>query len=282
MELDKAFKLINHILKTPVVTSKSIKEAFNSEIDIRTAQRYKCVLEKYPEYIMSNPDGSISLKDNTAFRGLTLDGLAANLPFKDGEEAVLEKTADNGKIIIRSGSFIPYDDVKHTIDTLADYLQVQTAEIEYKKKRVAVNPYLIILTQGFWRLIGFCEEKNKAMSFRLDKIKGVRPLSPARYFKVSETVLNGMTAEYADEKEAEVTVSVASDAAFFFKNRSIFSSQKILEEKPDGLMLSFKAADKFDFTLQAAPWACFIKIISPKKYKAAFTEYLKYALRKNC
>jgi hypothetical protein len=279
MELDKAFKLINHILETPAVTSKSIKDAFNSEIDIRTAQRYKSVLEKYPEYVVSNPDGSLTLKDDTVFRRLALDKSAANLPLKTGERAIREKTADNKKIIVRGGSFIPYGNVKQTIDALYGYIQTQTAEVEYKKKWVTVNPYLIILTRGFWQLIGLCEDK--ITRFRLDKIKGAAPCSPPRYFKVNETVLNNMIAEFADEKETEITVSADSDAAFFFKNREIFSSQRILEEKPDGLKLSFTVADKFDFILQAAPWACFIKILSPKKYRLAFAEYLKFALKKN-
>ncbi|MDR2401260.1 MAG: WYL domain-containing protein [Deferribacteraceae bacterium] len=278
MELNKAFKLINHLANNRSVTSKSIQEAFASEIDIRTAQRYKGVLESYPEHIAVNSDGSLTLRDNSCFRKLILEKVPPAITFN--AEQINSAPADGKKIVVKSGSFTPYETVRPILNTLLEYVQEQEIEIAYKKKVFAVKPYLIVLENGFWSLKGICEAKKEVMSFKLNRIKKVSPLSPPRFFKSENSVIEGIINQPLKSVEAAVLIDV--DVADYFKDRDIFISQKLAEEKQDGsIKLTFSAADKLDFILQAAPWACFIKVLSPKKYRNAFANYLKIALKKN-
>jgi hypothetical protein len=279
MELDKALKLLEHLVNTPSVTSKTIQNAFSSEINIRTAQRYKSVLEGYPEHIIVNEDGSLSLRDTSFFRRLILNDLAGNALFKDGAAEIQKAVAGGKKVLILSGSFLSYEKVLPILNTLLEYLQKQIIEIDYKKKTFAVKPYLIVLEHGFWYLGAFSDEKERFIDFRLDLIKAVRPIAP---FEAGDEqrLLSGK--RLIAENDGKVTILIDADAAEFFKNRKIFISQETVEEKRDGaLKLTFAAADERDFILQAAPWACFIKILSPKKYRSLFEDYLKEALRKN-
>jgi hypothetical protein len=280
MELDKALKLMDHLINTPSVTAKSIQTAFSSEINIRTAQRYKSVLEGYPEHIIINKDGSLTLKDTSFFRRFILNELAGETLFKDGAVEIQKAVAGGKKVLILSGSLLSYEKVLPALNTLLEYLQKQIIEIDYKKKTYTIKPYLIVLEHGFWYLSAFSEEKERFIDFRLDHIKGIRPTAP---FEANdkERLLSGK--RLGAEKDGEiVTILIDEDVAEFFKNRRIFISQEIVEEKRGGaLKLTFTAADGQDFILQAAPWACFIKILSPKKYRSLFADYLKEALRKN-
>jgi predicted DNA-binding transcriptional regulator YafY len=237
-------------------------------------------LEGHPEHIIINEDGSLSLKDTSFFRRFVLNKLASNALFKDGAEEIQKAVAGGKKVLILSGSFLSYEKVLPTLNTLLEYLQKQIIEIDYKKKTFTVKPYLIVLEHGFWYLSAFSLEKGRFIDFRLDNIKNVRPSAP---FEASdeERLLSGKR-YFAEKNGAVITILIDADAAEFFKNRKIFISQKIEEEKRGGaLKLTFAAADEDDFILQAAPWACFIKVLSPKRYRSLFADYLKEAVRKN-
>ncbi|MDR2104522.1 MAG: WYL domain-containing protein [Deferribacteraceae bacterium] len=282
MELDKAFRLIEHLLSAPNVSSKSIREAFGSEIDIRTAQRYKNALEAQVEHVILNPDGTLSLKNSSIFRKLALERVAASMQFNYDEASVKRDFAERGKIIVKSGSFLSYERVRPALEAVSSYLQVQQVQIRYKKRDYVVKPYLIILEGGFWSLAAFCEDKPK--SFRLDRIRDITPFSPPRFFEPERRQISALITAQPQEAE-KVEILVASDVADYFKQYILSAFQKQswfkMEDKKNGLKFTFLVVDKFDFILQAAPWACFIKVLSPKRYRNVLTSYLKAALEGN-
>jgi predicted DNA-binding transcriptional regulator YafY len=295
MNLDKSFKLINHLLTFGEVDTKTIMEAFSDKkITLRTAQRYMNALRNLPDVVDSG-NGKLSLAGRSPYQKI-VDPVALstaraninNLQNVFGErqsvDDIKKRLGANGeKIFVRSDSFINYDPIEPIVNGLMEYVQDTVIEIVYASDKIhTMQPYLILIEKGFWYLAGYSEDYERMQYFRLDRIKSFKPISPTRFFDVDQTELDKIkkTKSVFAGEEAEVVIHIAADVAHYFESRDIFAGQKILSEDENGLTISMTTTNDWDFLLQILPWASFIRV-ETEHYKNVLIDYLKEALEIN-
>jgi predicted DNA-binding transcriptional regulator YafY len=295
MNLDKSFKLINHLLTFGEVDTKTIMEAFSDKkITLRTAQRYMSTLRSLPD-VVDNGNGKVSLAGRSPYQKI-VDNVALstaraninNLQNVFGERQsvgdIKKRLGANGeKIFVRSDNFINYDPIEPIVNGFMNYIQDTVIEITYASDKIhTVQPYLILIEKGFWYLACYSEDYERMQYLRLDRIKSFKPTSPTRFFNVDQAELDKIKkakSVFAGE-EAEVIIHIAANVAHYFKSRDILADQNILSEDENGLTISMTTTNDCDFLLQILPCVNFIRV-ETEYYRDVLTDCLQEALENN-
>jgi predicted DNA-binding transcriptional regulator YafY len=143
-----------------------------------------------------------------------------------------------------------------------------------------VQPYKLINTKGIWYLAALHDGRLK--TFGISKIKSVDV--QAETFTHDPSVVSSVETQegiWHSSHLQKVVLSVAPEAAEYFKRRQLIPHQKIIEEKVDGTLL---VETQIGHQNQILPivryWIPSVRIVSPSDFQVAMNqglrEYLDY------
>jgi predicted DNA-binding transcriptional regulator YafY len=144
------------------------------------------------------------------------------------------------------------------------------------EKRVEVDPYRLINHLGIWYLAASDAGRPKAYAFSKIRALEVEEETSFTPDKSMISLLDTEDSIWLNEKKTEVILTVAREAAPYFKRRALISRQVIEKELEDGsLILSGKFAHPNQILPIVRYWLPHVRIVSPK----AWQETLEAGLR---
>ena len=150
----------------------------------------------------------------------------------------------------------------------------------YKGEPRLVQPYRLIHHHGSWYLAAV--RKNQLRTYRFSHIKLIHATHEYSQFipdrNIVKLVEDDDSIWFGQDKQ-EIILTVDSQVAFYFKQRSILPEQKIVRELGDGSLL---VSSKINHDMQLLPiirfWIPHLKIVSPKglqrQLEISLKEYL--------
>ena len=147
----------------------------------------------------------------------------------------------------------------------------------YKGEPRLVQPYRLIHHHGSWYLAAV--RKNQLRTYRISHIQLTH--SPHEYPKfipnqnIVKLVEDDGSIWFGQDKQ-EIILSINSQVAFYFKQRSILPEQQIVKELGDGGLL---VSSKINHDMQLLPfirfWIPHLKIVSPERLQHEMEVELK-------
>lgn len=150
----------------------------------------------------------------------------------------------------------------------------------YKEEPRLVQPYRLIHHHGSWYLAAV--RKNQLRTYRVSHIQLTHsPHGSAQFIPDSNIVklVEDDDSIWFGQSKHEIVLSIDSNVAFYFKQRSILPEQQIIKELGDGGLL---VSSRINHDMQLLPlirfWIPHIKIISPEKLQVEVEKGLKQYL----
>jgi predicted DNA-binding transcriptional regulator YafY len=143
------------------------------------------------------------------------------------------------------------------------------------KSYQAVHPYRLINTKGIWYLAAVHDEKLK--TFGIGKISNVHALSETftRDPDVEES-LETQEGIWHSSQVQKVLLSVAPEAAEYFKRRQLVPHQKVIEENVDGtLLIETQVGHQNQILPIVRYWIPSVRIVSPLVFQEALDDALR-------
>lgn len=143
------------------------------------------------------------------------------------------------------------------------------------KSYQAVRPYRLINTKGIWYLAAVHDEKLK--TFGIGKISNVHALSETftRDPDVEES-LETQEGIWHSSQVQKVLLSVAPEAAEYFKRRQLVPHQKVIEENVDGtLLIETQVGHQNQILPIVRYWIPSVRIVSPLVFQEALDDALR-------
>jgi predicted DNA-binding transcriptional regulator YafY len=135
------------------------------------------------------------------------------------------------------------------------------------KSYQAVQPYRLINTKGIWYLAAV--HVGKVKTFGIGKIKSVDVQTET--FTHDPSVVSSVETQegiWHSSQLQKVILSVAPEAAEYFKRRQLIPHQKIIEEKVDGtLLVETQVGHKNQILPIVRYWIPSIRILSPLSFQ---------------
>ncbi|MGA1847634.1 helix-turn-helix transcriptional regulator [Deferribacter abyssi] len=298
-KLFTALRLIKLLNERKKINSKIVAEEL--EVSIRTAQRYLLELQILPGVIYDEKTKTYSLLDHYKFEGTLLSQtelsyLNALFDFitKYTNESTTEYLINLKKKIFHLNTLsspinflyvdtIPFETIAPTITKLEQSIrEKKVVRFYYKryKKEYTVKPYKILLSEGFWYLVG--EHDDVLKKFLVDQIEKLNLLDSFFVPKMDiDKLLNSANnIWFSEDEKDDVVIKVDKIVADYFRRKKCLTGQIIESDLEDGLVVRFTVFNDSDFIYQIIRWAPYIEVISPKKYKEVLRKYLINSLRK--
>jgi predicted DNA-binding transcriptional regulator YafY len=144
---------------------------------------------------------------------------------------------------------------------------------------VSMEPYRVVYYGGFWYLIGNEPATGILKRYALDRITD---------FRLSKTCFKGIPDDldailhgsaniwFAGEMNLEVTVLIDAQVSHYFKRRTMFPTQEIKEERPDGsLVVTFRMGQYEAIRDMLKSWIPNIVILAPEEFRKDLLEDVK-------
>jgi predicted DNA-binding transcriptional regulator YafY len=143
-----------------------------------------------------------------------------------------------------------------------------------------VDPYGLILHEGVWILIGFCNLRKQIRSFALDRI--VRIEGRNRYFTASDDFnleeYLSHTWGIIDGEEAVVVVRFKKDAADYILRRDSWHPSEKRKVLPDGgVELQFTVAGTLEIKKWIYSWIPHVEVLKPLSLRRQIQKELAQA-----
>jgi predicted DNA-binding transcriptional regulator YafY len=144
-----------------------------------------------------------------------------------------------------------------------------------------VDPYGLILHEGIWILIGFCNLRKQIRSFALDRVVGIkernRYFSPHDDFNLDEYL--SRTWGVIDGDEAHVTVRFGKEIADYILRRGSWHPSEKRKSLPDGgVELTFTVAGTLEIKKWIYSWLPYVEVIKPLSLRREIAKELSQAL----
>ncbi len=232
-------------------------------------------------YLEANYLGKIALKDIHNFAQLS--GISHLYPSLD--MSFLRELLDSRAQQIYCAKGYSFEDAsqfKELFKIIGKAIQEQRQiGFVYKGEPRLVQPYRLIHHHGSWYLAAV--RKNQLRTYRISHIQLTH--SPHEYPKfipnqnIVKLVEDDGSIWFGQDKQ-EIILSINSQVAFYFKQRSILPEQQIVKELGDGGLL---VSSKINHDMQLLPlirfWIPHVAIISPahlqNELKVGLKEYLE-------
>ena len=181
--------------------------------------------------------------------------------------------AETQSIIIRGPHTMQGDTLERSLRILPACIhEKRSVDIIYhtrgSKKETAriVDPYGLVLYEGIWILIGFCNLRKQIRSFALDRI--VRIEERSRYFTFREGFsLEGYLSRtwgIIDGKEEKIVVRFRKEAAdYILRKDSWHPSEKRRVLSDGGVELTFIVAGTLEVKKWIYSWLPHVEVIKP-------------------
>ena len=301
--LERAFKLLEIICKEKEFTSQTIAKKLNCsertarryiekirylfEDQIERKKGYKYVWKGLPSIekkILESPNMRLFLAFVELGRKVGDDKSFWDEIWKSFNN----KPREINEIII--GNVIQFEKIKDKkvkLEEAIDRGKVIKFRYNKSKKYFRVEPYKVILSNGFWYLVGIDVKEGIAKTFAIDMMENIEIEEDSAFEKtrnmrkIKEIIRkadNVIQITDVNEKE-EIEIEVFKKISNYFERKEILTDQKILEKYKNGnLRIKFTVINPFDFKVQTFQWIPFFKVIKPEKYKNYLKEELERGL----
>lgn len=272
-----ADRLANILTKLNMGHQLSIKElAADFGVSTRTISRdfdrlntYLPLLqdiESKKYYLDLNYLGKIAPKDIRNFAQLS----GINHLYPSLDMSFLRELLDSRAHQIYSAKGYSFEDVsqfKELFKVLGKAIQEQRQiSFVYKGEPRLVQPYRLIHHHGSWYLAAV--RKNQLRTYRISHIQLMQSPDEDSQFVPDpnnvKLVENDDSIWFGQDKQ-EIILSIDSQVAFYFKQRSILPEQQIVKELNDGGLL---VSSKINHDMQLLPlirfWIPHLKIVNPE------------------
>lgn len=222
-------------------------------------------IESKKYYLDLNYLGKIAPKDIRNFAQLS--GISHLYPSLD--MSFLRELLDTRAQQIYSAKGYSFEDVsqfKELFKVLGKAIQEQRQiSFVYKGEPRLVQPYRLIHHHGSWYLAAV--RKNQLRTYRISHIQLMQsPYEDSQFVpdpNIVKLVENDDSIWFGQDKQ-EIILSIDSQVAFYFKQRSILPEQQIVKELNDGGLL---VSSKINHDMQLLPlirfWIPHLKIVNP-------------------
>ncbi|MFH7349220.1 WYL domain-containing protein [Acinetobacter variabilis] len=222
-------------------------------------------VESKKYYLNLNYLGKISPKDIRNFAQLS--GIKHLYPSLD--MSFLRELLDSRAHQIYSAKGYSFEDVsqfKELFKVLGKAIQEQRQiNFVYKGEPRLVQPYRLIHHHGNWYLAAVREDQLR--TYRISHIQLTHSPYQDSYFvpdpNIVKLVEDDDSIWFGQDKQ-EIILSIDSQVAFYFKQRSILPEQQIIRESGDGGLL---VSSKINHDMQLLPlirfWIPHLKIVNP-------------------
>jgi predicted DNA-binding transcriptional regulator YafY len=151
-------------------------------------------------------------------------------------------------------------------------LSLEMFKLGKSKAYKEVQPYRLINTKGIWYLAAVHEGKIK--TFGIGKIKSVDV--QAETFTHDPSVVSSVETQegiWHSSQLQKVVLSVAPEAAEYFKRRQLIPYQNVIEEKVDGtLLIETQVGHQNQILPIVRYWIPSVRIVSPLVFQEALEE----------
>ena len=231
-------------------------------------------------YLESNYLGKIAPKDIRNFAQLS--GISHLYPSLD--MSFLRELLDSRAQQIYCAKGYSFEDVsefKELFKVLGKAIQEQRQiGFVYKGEPRLVQPYRLIHHHGSWYLAAV--RKDQLRTYRISHIKLMHATHEYPQFTPDQNIVKLVEDDesiWFGQDKQEIILSIDSQVAFYFKQRSILPEQQIVRELGDGGLL---VSSKINHDMQLLPiirfWIPYLKIVSPKglqrQLEISLKEYL--------
>lgn len=132
-----------------------------------------------------------------------------------------------------------------------------------------VEPYLLKEFRNRWYLHAYNIEKKEFRTFGLDRIQSMRILdikfqypqkvNPREHFKNSFGIVSSI-----NQEPQEIVLKFFNNQGEYVRTLPLHSSQQILEEDGDSMLVKLKIVPTYDFVFELMSMGSNLKVISPK------------------
>ena len=286
-----ADRLANILTKLNIGYQLSIKElASEFGVSTRTISRDFDRINTYLPLLQDNENkkfyldlnylGKIAPKDIRNFAQLS--GISHLYPSLD--MSFLRELLDSRAHQIYSAKGYSFEDAsqfKELFKVLGKAIQEQRQiGFLYKGESRLVQPYRLIHHHGSWYLAAV--RKDQLRTYRISHIQLMHATHEYPQFIPDQDIVKVVEDDdsiWFGQDKQEIILSIDSQVAFYFKQRSILPEQQIVRELGDGGLL---VSSKINHDMQLLPlirfWIPYLKIVSPKglqrQLEMSLKEYL--------
>lgn len=223
-------------------------------------------IESKKYYLDLNYLGKIAPKDIRNFAQLS----GINHLYPSLDMSFLRELLDSRAHQIYSAKGYSFEDVsqfKELFKVVGKAIQEQRQiSFVYKGEPRLVQPYRLIHHHGSWYLAAV--RKNQLRTYRISHIQLMQSPDEDSQFvpdpNIVKLVENDDSIWFGQDKQ-EIILSIDSQVAFYFKQRSILPEQQIVKELNDGGLL---VSSKINHVMQLLPlirfWIPHLKIVNPE------------------
>ena len=233
-------------------------------------------------YLESNYLGKIAPKDIRNFAQLS--GISHLYPSLDMSflRELLDSRAQ--QIYCAKGySFEDASEFKELFKVFGKAIQEQRQiGFVYKGEPRLVQPYRLIHHHGSWYLAAV--RKDQLRTYRISHIKLMHATHEYPQFTPDQNIVKLVEDDesiWFGQDKQEIILSIDSQVAFYFKQRSILPEQQIVRELGDGGLL---VSSKINHDMQLLPlirfWIPHLKIVNPERLQDEMEKGLKEYLER--
>ena len=139
-----------------------------------------------------------------------------------------------------------------------------------------VHPYLLKEYKHRWYLICFNEQKNKVITYALDRVVELKVLKDI--FKIMKGFDSSLFFKHSfgitqiDEEPVEVKLEFYGLQSSYIKTQALHSSQKIIKESEDVLVLTLKVTITHELIEKLLSFGAGVKVLAPAKLQKIIAE----------
>jgi predicted DNA-binding transcriptional regulator YafY len=206
-------------------------------------------------------------------------------PFKKAADGVLDRLYDcvtGMPVFVKIDNAVSLD--SHLLNRIVRAVrEKKQVSFQYSVGKVfhsvVLAPYRVACFSGFWYLIGSEISTGILKRYALDKITS---------FKLSKTCFKSVPKQlddilrssaniwFTEDRNLVVTVQIDAYCSHYFKRRTMYPSQKIIEERKDGSMIvSFKVGQYEAIQNMLKSWIPHILILKPAGLREAVMKDVK-------
>lgn len=196
----------------------------------------------------------------------------------DGSDQLIEEVVSFEKAIENQGMEwieLIYEAIKDNKAISFEYQNI------YKKERkdYQLIPYLLKEHRNRWYVIGWSEEKDKMVTFALDRISKIityeNKLKRKAAFKAKEFFFNSIGIMQNDSKPETVVLTVKKPIADLVQLEPLHQSQQIVDIKGDQIEISLNVLINEEFIFKLLGLGAYCIVQKPKSLKTTIAENIK-------
>jgi predicted DNA-binding transcriptional regulator YafY len=201
------------------------------------------------------------------------------MPVNKGKPAIIIKTQDaifSAKIGSILEVLIPCIEEKRAVDI--NY----NARLSKEVTKRTVDPYVVVLYDGIWILVGFCHLRKTIRSFALDRIIDIQERNLYFTSQPDFDLKAHLSSPWGiiDGKEARVTVRFKKEIADYILRKDMWHSSEKRTILPDGAVeLSFTVAGVDEIKRWIYSWLPHVEVIKPVWFRKQIQKELSASVK---